>query len=203
MKPEPVIAMLLLLMLGMWLVLQPTLKRSAYDLDVRVGSTEFLLDRHDDDGSGLTAYTVISPPWFAGTEFASSELDRFLEARIDEWRARPALARLLLGFFNVTSWAQFGWVAVGLFGQAAFFGRMLIQWVVSERSRVSTVPPLFWWLSLAGGVTLFAYFVWRKDVVGVLGQSTGIVIYARNLRLIRKQSARAGGTPGGIKEGMA
>lgn len=203
MKPEPVIAMVLLLLLGMWLVLQPTLNRSDYDLDIRVGSTEFLLDRHYHYSSDLTTYTVVSPHEFAGTEFAPADLDGFLEARIAEWESRPALARLLLGFFNVTSWAQFGWVAVGLLGQAAFFGRMLIQWVVSERSRISTVPPLFWWLSLLGGATLFVYFVWRKDVVGVLGQSTGIVVYARNLRLIRKQRHAADDQHAGSKEGIA
>jgi lipid-A-disaccharide synthase-like uncharacterized protein len=68
---------------------------------------------------------------------------------------------------------------------------MLIQWVISEKQRASVIPPLFWWLSFFGGVALFSYFVWRKDVVGVLGQSTGVVIYARNLRLIHKQNRRA------------
>ena len=76
----------------------------------------------------------------------------------------------------------------------------MVQWVVSERSRVSTVPELFWWFSFVGGVSLFTYFVWRKDVVGVLGQATGVVIYARNLRLIQKQRRRAGVTP---EEGIA
>ncbi|MAY73785.1 MAG: hypothetical protein CMJ31_03500 [Phycisphaerae bacterium] len=82
------------------------------------------------------------------------------------------------------------WVAVGLLGQAAFFGRMLAQWIMSEKRGESIVPEAFWWLSLIGGVSLFTYFVWRVDIVGVLGQSTGIVIYARNLRLIRKQRRR-------------
>jgi lipid-A-disaccharide synthase-like uncharacterized protein len=53
------------------------------------------------------------------------------------------------------------------------------------------VPEIFWWFSFAGGLFLFVYFVWRKDIVGVLGQATGVVIYARNLRLIYKQHARA------------
>ncbi|TVQ63052.1 MAG: hypothetical protein EA379_04500 [Phycisphaerales bacterium] len=82
------------------------------------------------------------------------------------------------------------WIAVGFGGQAAFFGRMMLQWVVSERSRQSVVPAAFWWLSLLGGAALFSYFVWRRDVVGVLGQSTGVVIYARNLRLIYKSRRR-------------
>ena len=38
---------------------------------------------------------------------------------------------------------------------------------------------------------LFTYFVWRQDFVGVLGQSTGVVIYARNIRLMYKQKRRA------------
>ncbi|MEL7472603.1 MAG: lipid-A-disaccharide synthase N-terminal domain-containing protein, partial [Planctomycetota bacterium] len=64
------------------------------------------------------------------------------------------------------------------------------QWVVSEKKRQSVVPEAFWWLSLVGGAALFTYFVWRRDIVGVLGQSTGVVIYARNLRLIHKQRRR-------------
>jgi lipid-A-disaccharide synthase-like uncharacterized protein len=97
-----------------------------------------------------------------------------------------ALFRLL----NITSWWSVTWIAIGLGGQLAFTGRILIQWVVSERKRQSVVPVIFWWLSLCGGVMLFMYFVWRQDAVGVLGQSAGVVIYARNLRLIHKQNRK-------------
>jgi lipid-A-disaccharide synthase-like uncharacterized protein len=31
---------------------------------------------------------------------------------------------------------------------------------------------------------LFVYFIWRKDIVGIIGQSTGVFVYARNLLLI-------------------
>jgi hypothetical protein len=37
---------------------------------------------------------------------------------------------------------------------------------------------------------LLVYFLWRKDVVGVLGQATGWVIYMRNLWLIYRRSLR-------------
>lgn len=188
MKPGPVIAMIALLFVGMWLVLQPTLKRGAFDLDVRVGSTEILLARMP--GEGAPTYKVIAPSDMAGKVLGPDELDDFLGARLAEWQARPAWARTLLGFFNITSWGTFGWVAVGLIGQGAFFGRMFVQWIISERSRVSTVPEIFWWFSFGGGVCLFVYFVWRKDIVGVLGQATGVVIYARNLRLIHKERQR-------------
>jgi lipid-A-disaccharide synthase-like uncharacterized protein len=187
MKPGPVIAMLLLIFLGMWLVLQPALSRSHSDLTILVGAHEILLERTT-DADNQVAYTVVSPAALRTEDpIPHDRLDEFLAHQINAWNARPALERHLLGFFNITRWSTFGWVAIGLIGQAAFFGRMLVQWIISERTRVSTVPEIFWWFSFVGGICLFTYFVWRVDIVGVLGQSTGIVIYARNLKLIKKQ----------------
>jgi len=76
------------------------------------------------------------------------------------------------------------WVGLGLLGQLLFTGRMVVQWLASERQRRSVVPNAFWWMSFGGATLLLAYFVWRTDIVGVLGQSTGFAIYARNLWLI-------------------
>ena len=94
------------------------------------------------------------------------------------------------------------WLAFGLLGQAAFFSRFLVQWVASERRGSSVVPPVFWWLSLGGGVCLLAYFVWRLDPIGVLGQSTGVAVYARNLWLLRRPQ-REGSTPARSAESTA
>jgi lipid-A-disaccharide synthase-like uncharacterized protein len=88
--------------------------------------------------------------------------------------------------FNITRPAGFLWVAIGFLGQAAFTFRMLLQWWASEKAGRSVVPIAFWYGSLAGGVLLLAYFVWRKDVVGVVGQSTGVFVYARNIALVRR-----------------
>lgn len=87
-------------------------------------------------------------------------------------------------FFQTSGAAGFAWVAVGLAGQILFAGRMIVQWIVSERSRKSVVPVAFWWISLVGATMLLLYFLWRKDVVGILGQSMGWLIYVRNLALI-------------------
>ena len=195
MKPGPIIAMILLVFLGMWLVLQPALSRSHSDLIVRVGATEIMLERIEYDGD--SAYHVISPASLrTDLPIPHNELDTFLNQQIQEWNARPAIERHLLGFFNITRWSTFGWVAIGLIGQAAFSGRMFVQWIISERTKVSTVPEIFWWFSFVGGICLFTYFVWRVDIVGVMGQSTGIVIYARNLKLIHKEKKlRASPTP--------
>jgi len=85
---------------------------------------------------------------------------------------------------NITSPIGIAWVALGLLGQVLFTGRMLVQWLASERKRRSVVPTAFWWMSLGGATMLIIYFIWRKDIVGILGQATGWLIYVRNLRLI-------------------
>jgi lipid-A-disaccharide synthase-like uncharacterized protein len=95
----------------------------------------------------------------------------------------------LSSVFNITSPAGIAWVALGLGGQLLFTGRMLVQWISSERSRRSVVPVAFWWMSLVGATMLLAYFIWRRDIVGVLGQATGWIIYIRNLVLINRSRA--------------
>ena len=91
---------------------------------------------------------------------------------------------------NITTPLGIAWVGVGLLGQVLFTGRMLVQWLASERKRRSVIPVAFWWMSLLGASMLLAYFLWRKDVVGVLGQATGWFIYMRNLWLIYRRSIR-------------
>jgi len=195
MKPGPIIAMIVLVFLGMWLVLQPALARSETDITISVGAIEIMLDRTETD-SGQLQYQIIAPELLRSSKvYNPVELDAFISLQVEKWNARPAFERHLLGFFNITTWGTFWWVLIGLVGQTAFFGRMFIQWVISERSQVSTVPEIFWWFSFIGGLCLFTYFVWRVDIVGVMGQSTGIVIYARNLRLLHKEKNKQHHTP--------
>lgn len=110
--------------------------------------------------------------------------DEFI-ARIDrDTRGRRFLYRLL----NITSPVGVAWVLLGLLGQVAFAGRMVFQWLVSEKHQRSVVPVGFWWMSLIGATMMLVYFVWRRDIIGVLGQSTGWMIYLRNLWLIHRES---------------
>lgn len=84
------------------------------------------------------------------------------------------------------------WIIVGFVGQSLFFMRFFVQWIASEKAGASIVPHAFWYFSLGGGLTLFAYALYRQDPVFIIGQSTGLFIYARNLYLIRrKESATA------------
>lgn len=89
------------------------------------------------------------------------------------------------GFGRMTSSTV--WLGIGLFGQVMFTSRFLVQWIVSERRGQSVVPLAFWYFSIFGGVTLLCYAVWRKDPVFILGQTTGLVVYTRNLILIARE----------------
>ena len=180
-----------LLILGAWLASGPGAapegREGSVVLELRIGSTKAWVDVL---GSGdAQTFRVMSQDGQPGRVMdEASFVEVFGEGVLASVRERRDNA--LFRYLNITSWAGVLWVAVGFGGQAAFFGRMLVQWVISERERASVVPPVFWWLSLLGGVCLFSYFVWRQDIVGVLGQSSGVVIYARNVRLIYKQRRR-------------
>tara|TARA_B100002049_G_C15767210_1_gene245199 strand:- start:174 stop:473 length:300 start_codon:yes stop_codon:yes gene_type:complete len=96
--------------------------------------------------------------------------------------------------FDALQTQDLAWIGLGLLGQALFSARFIVQWIASERRRASHVPVAFWYLSIAGGITLLGYAIYRADPVFILGQSTGVFIYARNLYLIRNghsQSAQA------------
>jgi lipid-A-disaccharide synthase-like uncharacterized protein len=80
--------------------------------------------------------------------------------------------------------AEVVWVAIGLLGQLLFFLRFFIQWLVSEKKKESVIPVSFWYFSISGGIILLFYAIYRKDPVFILGQSTGVLIYARNLYFI-------------------
>ncbi len=98
---------------------------------------------------------------------------------------KPWFYRLL----NISSPIGFAWVLLGLIGQVLFTGRMVLQWVTSEKAKRSVVPVGFWWMSLGGASMLLTYFIWRHDIIGVLGQSAGWLIYVRNLWLIYGNSS--------------
>ena len=86
------------------------------------------------------------------------------------------------------------WIGIGFLGQFLFMMRFLWQWIQSERQRRSIIPIAFWYFSLAGGMTLIAYAVHRRDPVFITGQSLGLLVYARNLLLIGREK-RASARP--------
>lgn len=82
------------------------------------------------------------------------------------------------------------WLLIGLTGQAFFFSRFFLQWLASEKAKRSVIPMSFWYLSLAGGSVLLIYAIHVGDPVFILGQSTGALIYFRNVYLRLHESAQ-------------
>ena len=90
------------------------------------------------------------------------------------------------------------WLAIGFIGQALFSARFIVQWLCSERVKQSVIPAAFWYFSVAGGLTLLAYAIHRRDPVFIIGQAAGLLVYARNLQFLwrgRRQDAATGKGP--------
>ena len=80
------------------------------------------------------------------------------------------------------------WLILGFFSQFLFFTRFLVQWIASERRKKSIIPLSFWYLSIFGSIGLLIYSVYRKDLVFIIGQSLGVLIYTRNIILLKKEN---------------
>lgn len=87
---------------------------------------------------------------------------------------------------DVLSRAKSPLALLGFSGQAVFFMRFLVQWIASEKRGQSVIPLSFWYISIAGSFMLLAYGVLDRDPVIIVGQSTGTLIYLRNLHLIKR-----------------
>ena len=81
---------------------------------------------------------------------------------------------------------KFTLVTIGFLGQLFFSARFILQWIYSEINKKSIIPLGFWFFSILGGL-LISLCYHRKDPVFIMGQATGLFIYARNLYFINKQ----------------
>jgi lipid-A-disaccharide synthase-like uncharacterized protein len=68
-----------------------------------------------------------------------------------------------------------------------FTMRFIVQWIASERKKESVIPVSFWYLSLAGGLIVLAYAIYRMDPVFILAYLPGNLVYLRNLYFVYKK----------------
>ena len=92
------------------------------------------------------------------------------------------------------------WKLVGYAGVIIFAGRWFVQLAASHLARRSTVPRLFWYMSLTGSALLLSYFTFGKnDSVGILTNLFPSFVAGYNLvldiRHARRQQQEAGTTP--------
>ena len=71
-------------------------------------------------------------------------------------------------------------------GQIIFTLRFVYQWIYSKRKDESLLPIGFWVISLFGSLIIVSYAIYRRDPVLILGQSTGLIAYSRNIYLSRR-----------------
>ncbi len=90
----------------------------------------------------------------------------------------------MINYINSLSSTELIFLIIGFLGQGLFASRFIVQWIYSEKQGKSSIPVVFWYLSIMGGIGLLIYAISRKDPVIILGQSFGIFIYLRNLILI-------------------
>jgi lipid-A-disaccharide synthase-like uncharacterized protein len=74
----------------------------------------------------------------------------------------------------------------GVIGQVLFTLRFVYQWIYSEKKKNSVLPLGFWIISLSGSLIIFIYAIIRKDPVLLAGHALGLVIYTRNIIIIKK-----------------
>ena len=79
------------------------------------------------------------------------------------------------------------WLLIyGAMGQIIFTLRFVYQWIYSKRKDESLLPIGFWVISLLGALIIVSYAIYRRDPVLILGQSTGLIAYSRNIYLSRR-----------------
>jgi lipid-A-disaccharide synthase-like uncharacterized protein len=75
---------------------------------------------------------------------------------------------------------------MGIIGQVLFTLRFVYQWIYSEKKKDSVLPLGFWTISLSGSLIIFIYAIIRKDPVLLAGHALGLIIYTRNIIIIKK-----------------
>lgn len=73
--------------------------------------------------------------------------------------------------------------SIGFLAQLLFSVRLILQWILSEKSKKVLTPAIFWKISLFASFLLFVYGYLREDFSIMLGQALTYFIYIRNLQL--------------------
>lgn len=194
-KWEPGALFILVLLVGIWLAVGPDTFRdiptreNAVTYPIRIADSRGVLEVTMTPPATEPRFRLLMRDGYISPDMNTSQFESTYGPTVLA-QAMAEHPNWVFRKLNITSWVGFIWLAIGFGGQVAFSGRMVIQWWVSEKRRQSHVPAAFWLWSLIGSVMLFSYFIWRQDPVGVLGQCTGLVVYARNLRLIHKSRRR-------------
>lgn len=76
---------------------------------------------------------------------------------------------------------------LGLISTIAFTLRFLIQWLQSEKAHKSTVSQTFWWISLAGNLSLLFHSLVQGQYFICVVQGINGVVAVRNINLMEEK----------------
>ena len=84
------------------------------------------------------------------------------------------------------------WKLIGYLGVTLFSGRWVVQVLYSKYHKRPVMPSLFWYMSIAGSLSLLAYFTFGKnDSVGILSNLFPAFVAGYNLYLdLRRRRLR-------------
>lgn len=82
------------------------------------------------------------------------------------------------------------WTVFGLFGNALFSLRFVVQWLYSEKRKELVVPAVFWHLSFWGSVIALIYAFHIDKMPVILGYFFLPILYTRNLVLLARDKRR-------------
>jgi lipid-A-disaccharide synthase-like uncharacterized protein len=92
------------------------------------------------------------------------------------------------GKFLGIAWSV--WKVIGWMGNVIFSSRFFVQWYATEKLKRVVVPQAFWWLSLAGSVTLLCYgLFYVHDSVYIFAYAFNWIPYIRSLVIHRRNKA--------------
>jgi lipid-A-disaccharide synthase-like uncharacterized protein len=99
------------------------------------------------------------------------------------------IANAVGGYLHDVFIGSLDWgILIGYVAQSLFAMRFVVQWIASERAGKSVVPTAFWVISIGGGLMLLGYALYRKDPVFIIGQTSGLFVYLRNLQFVMRSS---------------
>src|SRR5262249_5196389 len=159
-KWEPAALMAVVLALGLWIGFGPASKPDlpvtpgALTQELRIGDERGVLEAVPVSGGGGVFRGA--PAHCRSEAMRTAGAERRFGRRVVSTTIAPR-TNWVFRKLNITSWVGVVWLSIGLLGQIAFSGRMILQWITSERRRQSIITESFWWFSLGGSVLLFAY----------------------------------------------
>lgn len=122
----------------------------------------------------------------------------------DHWRKFPKISRLFLYLFPALVVVYYfnnnemdiklllnrenisvALLLLGISGQLLFTYRFIYQWMYSEKRKFSSLPKGFWIISFLGSSLILIYGILRADPVLIAGHLFGIVVYIRNLKILK------------------